>query len=179
MHKSITGAVLAILATILLSPLASLANEPNSDETDIRNQIKGWESAWNAGDASAIAAFYDEDADRTFAHGITSSGKTQIHGLYQRAFSADLPDDVEQTLSLEILTVRFITADVAVVDYAYHATGIPIAPYLVVDGRSTVVMVRRDGTWLRSAQRNWIPTTPDCMKLCQEQVPGYPPRGNK
>jgi uncharacterized protein (TIGR02246 family) len=179
MHKLIPLASLVVLLSTLTIPAASLAQAPASDEVIIRKQIEEWEAAWNQGDARAIADLYDEDADRTYAHGITRSGKSQIHDLYREAFSADLPDDVEQRLSLEILSVRLLTGDVAVVDYAYHATGIPIAPYLTVDGRSTVVMVKRDGTWLRSAQRNWIPTTPACMKLCQQEVPNYPPQQNE
>jgi len=179
MHKLISLASVVMLLSVLLAPAASLAQESASDELDIRRQIEGWEAAWNQGDARAIADFYDEDADRTYAHGITRFGKSQIYDLYQEAFSADLPEDVEQKLSLEILSVRLLTGDVAVVDYAYHTTGIPIAPYLTVDGRSTVVMVKRDGRWLRSVQRNWIPTTPECMKLCQQEVSNYPPQQNE
>jgi len=178
-HKLITLASVVGFLSTLLVPAASFAQEPSPDELDIRRQIEKWESAWNQGDARAIAELYDEDADRTYAHGITRSGKSQIHDLYQEAFSTDLPADVEQKLSLEILSVRLLTGDVAVVDYAYHTTGIPIAPYLTVDGRSTVVMVKRDGTWLRSVQRNWIPTTPECMKLCQQEVSNYPPQQNE
>lgn len=179
MHKLISLASVVVLLSTLIAPAASLAQEPTSDELDIRRQIEGWEAAWNQGDARVIADFYNEDADRTYAHGITRSGKSQIYDLYQEVFSADLPESVEQKLSLQILSVRLLTGDVAVVDYAYHATGIPIAPYLTVDGRSTVVMVKRDGTWLRSVQRNWIPTTSECMKLCQHEVSNHPPQQNK
>lgn len=174
MHKLISLASLVVLLTVLTAPAASLAQEPASDELDIRRQIEGWEAAWNQEDARAVADYYDEAADRTYAHGITRSGKSQIYDLYQEAFSADLPEDVEQKLSLEILSVRLLTGDVAVVDYAYHTTGIPIAPYLTVDGRTTVVMVKRDGIWLRSVQRNWIPTTPECMRLCQQEDSNHP-----
>lgn len=170
MHKLIFLASVVVLLSTFIAPAASLAQEPADDELDIRRQIERWEAAWNQGGARAIADFYDEDADRTYAHGITRSGKSQIYDLYQEVFSADLPEDVEQKLSLEILSVRLLTGDVAVVDYAYHTTGIPIAPYLTVDGRSTVVMVKRDGKWLRSVQRNWIPTNPECMKLCQQEA---------
>jgi len=178
MHKLHSLGRVVLLLFALLAPAASLAQEPASDDLDIRRQIEGWEIAWNNGDARAIADFYDEDADRTYAHGITRTGKSQIHDLYQEAFSAELPEDVEQKLSLQILSVRLLTSDVAVVDYAYHTTGIPIAPYLAVDGRSTVVMVKRDSKWLRSVQRNWIPTTPGCMTLCQQKVSNYPPQQN-
>lgn len=128
MHKLISLAgVVAFLSTLVV-PAASLAQVSSSDELDTRRQIEGWETAWNQGDARAIADYYDEDADRTYAHGITRSGKNPIHDLYQEAFSADLPDDVEQKLSLEILSVRLLTGDVAVADCAYQTTGIPIAP---------------------------------------------------
>jgi uncharacterized protein (TIGR02246 family) len=169
---SLTAAIVLISTVTALDP--SLAQEPTSDELDIRGQIKEWEIAWNQGDAEVIAEFYDEDADRTYAHGVMRSGKIQIYDLYREAFSADLPEDVEQSLSLEIHSVRLITSDVAVVDYAYQTTGIPIAPYLTVNGRSTVVMVKREGKWLRSVQRNWIPTTPECMRICQKEVSDYP-----
>jgi len=178
MKKLNTTSGIVVLFALLTSPTTILAQEINSDELAIRKEIKSWEAAWNEGDARVIAELYDEDADRTYAHGVTRSGKSQIHDLYQEAFSADLPEDVEQTLSLEIISIRLLTTDIAVVDYAYSATGIPIAPYLTVEGRSTVVMINRDGRWLRMVQRNWIPTTPDCMRLCQQELSGYPPKQN-
>jgi uncharacterized protein (TIGR02246 family) len=128
MHNLISLASVVVHVSILVAPAASLAQEPASDELDIRRQIEAWEAAWNQGDARAIADFYDEDADRTYALGITRTGKSQIHDLYHEASSADLPKDVEQKLSLEIRSVRLLTGDVAVVDYAYHTTGIPITP---------------------------------------------------
>jgi len=166
---------IALLFAFLISPANSHAQEIIFEENAIRKQIRKWEAAWNRGDAKAITALYHEDADRTYAHGVTRSGKSQILELYRDAFSANLPEDVVQALSLEIISVRLLTTDTAVVDYSYRATGIPIAPYLTINGRSTEVMIKRNDTWLRIAQRNWIPTTPDCMRLCEQELSDYPP----
>lgn len=158
-----------LVALLVGLPAAAPAQDRAADEAKIRAQLSGWEAAWNRGDAAAIAAFYDVDADRTFAHGITIRSRESILGMYRDAFAQELPDGVERTLRVHDVAIRFITDDVAVVDYGFIATGIPILPRARVDNQATVVMVMRNGVWLRAAQRNWVPFEPtaECVQQCR------------
>lgn len=160
--------LLAFISLIVV-PSAIFGQGRPADEAQIRAQVSGWSDAWNRDDAMAIALYYDVDADRTFAHGDRRQGRTEIHRLYEEAFSQAPPEGVERTLKIHDLTIRFITDDVAVVDYGFRATGIPILPNVEVDNRSTLVMVKRGGQWLRAAQRNWVPFEPtaECIRRCR------------
>lgn len=161
--------IVAGLVTVSLAAVPVSAQESGSAEAEIRAQFAGWLAAWENHDADAVASYYDDDADWTHAHGLTRHGRDAIHKRYTEVFSMSLPDGVEQTLSLEIIAVRMITDDVAIVDAQYEFSGLKAAPTLVGTGRTAVVMVKRDGTWLRSAQRNFIPITPECLELCGEK----------
>jgi len=163
MNKALT--LLSFLA-LVSSPVVGRAQGSADEEARIRTQLAGWVEAWNRGDAEAVAAFYTQDAIRMFPHGTVETGRDSISGVYQRAFMAPLPAGVEQTLTTSVRSIRLLRPDVAIVDYEYRATGLPMLPELAVTGRTTLVLLKEGGTWLRSVQSNWIPTTPGCYRKC-------------
>jgi uncharacterized protein (TIGR02246 family) len=171
--KSLSSFLTAVVLGCSPIPAAAAADEA---EAAIRAQLDGWARAWNAEDAAGLAAYYTPDAVRVFAHGTVSTGRDTVRSLYERAFAVPAPEGIERRLTLQVRSVRLLRDDVAVVDYEYRATAIPVfpegatRPVLVpkVAGRATVVMVRQEDQWLRSVQSNWIPMTPDCLQCLRE-----------
>jgi uncharacterized protein (TIGR02246 family) len=163
MKKAVAVLSLLVLAS---SPAVGRAQDSADEEARIRKQLGGWVEAWNRRDANAVAAFYTEDAIRMFPHGTVETGRASISRVYQKAFTAPLPAGVEQTLTASVRSIRLLRPDVAVVDYEYRATGLPMLPELAVTGRTTLVLLKEGGKWLRSVQSNWIPTTPGCYRQC-------------
>jgi uncharacterized protein (TIGR02246 family) len=158
----------SLLSALALASIAAVtsAQDPAAEEARIRGQLNGWVEAWNRGDAGAVAAFYAEDAVRTLPSGVVQNGRAQILGSYRHVFNAPLPKGVLRKLDMKVQSVSLLRPDVAVVDYQYRATGIPLLPDVEVTGRTTLVMEKQGGEWLRSVQSVWIPVTPDCYRRC-------------
>lgn len=81
-------------------------------------------------------------------------------------FSQPPPAGVERSLLYHDVGVRIVSPDAAVVDVLYEVSGIRAEVDFSVRGRNTVVMIKRDGRWMRAAHRNSLPIPPECLKLC-------------
>lgn len=127
-----------------------------------------WEyrSAWDAGDADALASYYYEDRDRSNNSGDVFRGRAAIRDHYRTVFSQPPPAGVERELIYHDVGVRVVSPDAAVVDVLYEVSGIRAEVDFSVRGRNTVVMIKRDGRWMRAAHRNSVPISPECLKLC-------------
>ena len=156
---SIGGLMFAIAAI-------STASEVVDDETLIRAEIDAYLVAWNAGDADALASFYDEDGDRVNNRGEVFRGPAAIREHYEKVFAIAPPAGAERRLAYHQVDVRVVSADAAVVDILFEVTGIRAEIDSAVRARNTVFMIKRDGRWMRVAHRNSLPTTPACLKRC-------------
>lgn len=147
--------------------------DDNENEKDkIRKQIKAWEEVWNNGDYNKLPEFFTEDAHVIFPNEIERNGRAEIRKAFKEAVEFQLPEGVKREISVDILDIRLLTDDVAVAQYAYRVTGLPVAPTMELTGRSTVTMVRTGDRWLWSHQTNWAPTNVDCVRLCREAASG-------
>jgi len=159
---------LSLLSSLALASFAavSTAQDPATEESRVRGQLTGWVEAWNQGNAEAVAAFYAEDAVRMLPDGSARGGRTPIREAYREVFTSSLPEGGVRKLDMKVLSIRLLRPDVAVVDHEYRAAGIPLLPGVEVSGRTTLVMEKQKGQWLRAVQSNWTPTTPDCYSRC-------------
>jgi uncharacterized protein (TIGR02246 family) len=89
------AAGLAVLALAL--PLRAAAQ---ADATELRTRIakmdEAWQTAYNTGDAAALAALYTEDAKVMAPGSETASGRAAIQGL----FAPDVAKGARNTLTL-------------------------------------------------------------------------------
>lgn len=159
----------AVIVALIASPTLASAQGSESDEAKIRSQIEGYVDAFNRGDADALASYVDANGTRINASGRIFNGRSEIHSHYREVFSVAPPRGVRRHLSYDDINVRFITDDVAIVDARYEASGVGPDPTLVGRGRNTVVMVKRNGEWLRAAHRNHLSITGECYKQCTGQ----------
>ncbi len=160
-----------LLVIFALAACATTATAQGSqqDEAQIRAQIQGYVDAFNRGDADFLASYVDANGTRINAAGRVLTGTGEIHSHYREAFSRALPPGVRRKLSYEDITVGFITNDVAIVDARYEVIGVGPYPALTGRGRNSVVMVKRDGEWLRAAHRNHLTVTAECYRQCTGQ----------
>jgi uncharacterized protein (TIGR02246 family) len=170
---------LIVAGSLLLAALFSSCGDSTQerrnadDEAQIRSEIDGYLNAWNAGDADALAAYYEVDGDRANNSGDVFRGRAAIRDHYRKVFSQSPPAGVERRLIYHDVGVRLLSLDAAVVDVDYEVSGVRAEVGFPVRGRNTVVLIKRDGRWMRAAHRNSLAISPDCLKLCAAK--GYLP----
>jgi len=116
----------------------------------------------------AAAAKRARSSDRITARAVTLRGREAIRDHYRGLFARPPPQGVARRITYTDIAVRIVSDDAAVVDAAYEMIGVGPDPSLKVRGLNTVFMIKRDGAWLRAAQRNFVPTTPECVKRCSD-----------
>ena len=139
-----------VLCALLIAPVS--AQPPQSaDDAAVRTVVRSYVNARELRDAAAIEALFTRDADQ-----LTTSGE------WRRGRDAIVPGTLESsrrnpgTRAIEVESVRFVTADVAIVDGPYVITGAGGAPARPM--RTTIVLKREADAWRISAIRNMVPT---------------------
>ena len=134
-----------------------------ADEKAIREAGVAFVSAYNAGDAKAIARLFAEDAEVVNEDGEPILGREAIAALFASTFAAN----PGETIAIDDISIRFLGRDVAKEDGRarivpgrtnpevgartkgqshVHTGGPQISRY-------TVLYVRKDGRWLQSSVR--------------------------
>lgn len=137
----VSATLVVACATSGEGPASAAAQNESIDDAAIRARVAAMESALTTRDAEAYASAYLSDGDFIDMAGPRSEGYEVIHREIERLF-ATLPNDLG-SISLAVSSIRFLAADVAVVDCNVHPSG----------SRATYVMVRRGGSWRIAAGR--------------------------
>ena len=153
---------LALCAAGGLAPGTTSA-QTGADSVALRARIDAYRIAWNSHDASAVAAFFSESADLVMGNQPEAVGRQAIQDSWRDYFSNQEP---ERHLTLDVQSVRFVAADVAVVNVATTTGGrdqqdraLPSRRF-----RGAWVVHRQSGEWLISAMRG-EPTERDRVVL--------------
>jgi len=137
---------------------ADVAGTP-ADERAIRDLVRARESAWSTDDADRYRDLMTESVDIISATGKSASGRDAVialyseqrHGIYKGAITAT-----------PIESIRFLRADVALVNTIFHLTGLRApdgTPMGERKGRLLLIVVNEHGRWLIAAMRG-IPEAP-------------------
>jgi uncharacterized protein (TIGR02246 family) len=149
-------AVLIALATI--ATLTSSTQTPPSAESAIRKIIADQVTAWDAGDGAAYAAAVSPDVSFTNIFGMVMYGRTAFIARHVEILSTFY----KGTRKVQaIRRIRFVTADVAIVDIDNEVRGVkslpgglPVPADGVVKTQLMEVLVFRNGTWHMEAYHN-------------------------
>lgn len=97
------GSLVLLTAALLLTPATAFAQEmANDDQAAIAAANQRWASAFNAGDAAALAALYTEDATLMAPGGEPATGRDAIQAALQAGIDAAPGTEVGlETVSLE------------------------------------------------------------------------------
>lgn len=154
--------VAALCAAGGLAPGATSA-QAVADSIALRARIDAYRTVWNRHDASAVAAFFSENADLMMGNQPEAVGRQAIQNSWRDYFSHQEP---ERHLTLNIESLRFVAADVAVVNVATTTGGrdqegraLPSRRF-----RGEWVVHRQSDEWLISAMRGQ-PTERDSVVL--------------
>ncbi len=134
------------------------AESPRATEEDaIRKIAADVMSAWNTGDAGAYAALFATDADFIGPSGERFESREEIEKNYADLFAGSLKGT---NLTSSITSIRFLQADVTLVDGTYEITGSKDAEgqdMPPMKGLYTSVIVKQGDKWLRACHRPMVP----------------------
>lgn len=157
----------AIIATITVAAafpaVATAQAETEHRTTALRERVEAYRRAWNTHDPSAVAAFFTEDADFVMGNLPLRRGRQEIRDSWRDYFARQEP---ERGLTLVLNSIRFVAADVALINVATITGGrdrlgqeLPARRF-----RGTWVLRRQGSSWLISAMRG-LPTEEDRVEL--------------
>jgi uncharacterized protein (TIGR02246 family) len=153
MRKPSVVVPLAALALVC----ASGALSQESVETAIRERVKQYESAYNAGDADAVAAIYTVDGTHTYVLGFTHRGRLEIASGLKALFSGPFKGT---RIAINPLHIRALSPDVAVEEASFSVTGLkePSGTALPpVTGFCLGVYQRHGHLWFAAAVQCMVP----------------------
>lgn len=135
------------------------AQEPmaESDEERIRALADRYASAWNEGDAAAVAELYALDGDLVGVEGRVHEGRAEVLDRMSEDF-----DGIFQGTEITITTdsVRLIEPEIALVDGTFTITGMTGPDGEAMDpleGRYSNIVVEHGGEWQLEAVRPMVP----------------------
>lgn len=155
--------VLAASVSATLSPRMARAQAAAADSVAVAARIEAYRTVWNTHDGFAVAAFFSDDADLVMGNQPGAVGRQEIAESWSSYFSNQEP---ERHLTLDVRSLRFVAADVALVDVVTTTGGRDHQGLnlLARRFRGTWVLHRQGGEWLISAMRG-LPTEEDRVVL--------------
>ncbi len=137
--------------------------QTGADSVALRARIDAYRLAWDGHDASDVAAFFGDSADLVMGNQPEAMGRGAIEDSWRDYFSRQEP---ERHLTLDVQSMRFVAADVAVVNVTTTTGGrnergeaLPSRRF-----RGVWVLHHQRGEWLISAMRG-VPTEEDSVVL--------------
>jgi uncharacterized protein (TIGR02246 family) len=167
--------ITAVIALALAAPSIVLA-QTKADAAAVRNVPQAFCDAWNRHDGHALAQVMAEDVD------FVTVGAMWLHGRrdFEKYHVLLLSGRFKQSTTTSLQTaVRFLRPDVAIVHWSWkiagdrNADGTPRQPRY---GMMTMVVEKRDGSWLVAASQNdnadpWTPAEGQMPNLATP-IPG-------
>jgi len=95
--------------------------DQQSVEAAIRERVRQYEAAYNAGDADAVAAIYAVDGTHTYALGFTHRGRPEIADGLRELFAGPFKGT---RLTITPLHIRALSSDVAVEEASFSFSGL-------------------------------------------------------
>jgi uncharacterized protein (TIGR02246 family) len=147
--------VAAVAMTMSIGP--ARAQQPAA-EAPIRAIVAAQETAWNAGDGDAYAKDVSTDVAFTNIFGMVMYGGADFTARQRQVLSTFFKGTTKRHV---IRRIRFVTADVALVDIDNEVRGVKAMPAGIVlppDGvmrtQLLEVFVKRNGRWVIEAYHN-------------------------
>lgn len=114
-----------------------------ADEQSIRDGGERWATAWNAGDAKAMAAMVAEGYESVDASGVHTQGRTAFEQAMAAQFAAR---PAGMTMKITTVFVKWLAPTAAVAGGGWSVSG--PSPELAARGTWTSTYQKVDGRWL-------------------------------
>lgn len=148
---------LSVLAIALVVTIAGVP-QTSPDEAAVRNIVQDEISAWNSGDADAYSRHFAADGTFTNIRGEFFTGREPFIQKHDNLFKGPFHGS---TLKQNIVSLKFVRPDVAVVEVLTSVTGIPkLFPGTNTDERGRLrtrllqVVAKDGGEWKIAAYHN-------------------------
>lgn len=138
-------------------------------EAAIRGRVKQYETAYNAGDADAVAAIYAVDGTHTYALGFTHRGRFEIAEGLRALLSGPLKGT---RITIKPLHIRALSPEVAVEEACFSLAGLKDASgneLPPINGLCLSVYQHRSQEWFAAAVQ--------CMVASQGEASTDAPNG--
>jgi uncharacterized protein (TIGR02246 family) len=163
-RRKLAAAIVAASTVAAAFPVVATAQaDAELSTTALRERVDAYQHAWATHDPTAVAAFFTADADFVMGNLPSRRGRQEIRDWWRDYFARQEP---ERDLTVEVSSVRFVTADVAVINVVTTTAGrdslgeeLPARRF-----RGTWVMRRQRGAWLIAAMQG-LPTEEDRVEL--------------
>jgi uncharacterized protein (TIGR02246 family) len=126
-------------------------------DTEIRHLFGNFVAAWNHHDPKALAAMWTIDGDHMEPDGKHPRGRAEVGKLLEMEHASVFKNS---KLSLDVNTIWFITADVALADADYTLENVVDQagkPVPTRKGHITAVLLDENNQWHVAASRAMIP----------------------
>ncbi len=150
--RSLLVLAIGLAVTVAAAPQTSL------DEAAVRNLVQEEITAWNSGDATAYSRHFAADGTFTNIRGQFFTGRESFIQKHGDLFTGPF---LGSTLKQDIVSLKFVRPDVAVVEVLTSVTGIPkLFPGTNTDDKGRLrtrllqVVVKDDGEWEITAYHN-------------------------
>jgi uncharacterized protein (TIGR02246 family) len=143
-RKQMIQALLSISMFVALAQIDTVA-----EETAVRAFLATRQDAFNRGDAKWLVGHFTQNAEHIDSTGRSVKGKDKIEKAYRALFDVPGHKDVKTIQKIE--EIRCVTADVAVVNASWSLSGLKNdkgKPLPDRNGRSIIVVVKKDGEWM-------------------------------
>jgi uncharacterized protein (TIGR02246 family) len=148
---------LLVFAIVLVATVAATP-QTSPDETAVRNIIKEEIAAWNSGDAAAYSRHFTVDGTFTNIRGEFFAGRQPFIEKHDNLFKGPFHGS---KLKQDIVSLKFVRPDVAVVEVLTSVTEIPkLFPGTNTDDKGRLrtrllqVLVKDGGEWKITAYHN-------------------------
>ncbi len=155
--KLIYIAFLAIASTLSLVGRAA-EKETKTDEVAIRAIVAEQAEAWTAGDGAKFSRHMASDVSFTNLFGEVRYGATDFTARQVEILKSSFKGTTKRH---SVRRIRFVTADVAIVDIDNEVhgvkampAGVPVPPDGILRTQLMEVFVRRNGAWVVEAFHN-------------------------
>lgn len=150
--RSLSVLAIALIVTIAGAPQAS------PDEAAVRSIVQEEITAWNSGDADAYSRHFAADGTFTNIRGEFFTGREPFIQKHDNLFKGPFHGS---TLKQDIVSLKFVRPDVAVVEVLTSVTGIPkLFPGTNTDDKGRLrtrllqVVVKDGGEWKITTYHN-------------------------
>jgi uncharacterized protein (TIGR02246 family) len=147
----------ALVVAIVITAIAAMP-QSSPDETAVRNIIQEEIAAWNAGDAAAYSRHFAEDGTFTNIRGQFFTGRQAFIERHDYIFKGQFR---RSTLKQDIVSLKFVRPDVAVVEVLTSVTGFQkLSPGTSADAKGCLrtrllqVLVKEKSEWKIVAYHN-------------------------
>jgi uncharacterized protein (TIGR02246 family) len=152
--------ILVVSLVCLALFIPAIVSSEESVESAIRNRVKQYEAAYNAGDAEALAAIYAVDATHTYALGFTHRGRTEIANGLKEQFAGPFKGT---HMAITPLNIRALRPDVAIEEASFFLTGLKDAGGIdlpPISGLCLAVYQKEGEQWYAAAVQCMVPPPP-------------------